>query len=183
MGISGKKWAAGRPRLKQVQERFGNFFFTCVLIFAGGTCGNRRFACRHHAITPTCISIALNWNSYCCLISRIGSKLINGNHKSKILTLTPQLERRSNTNGNNLRGELYGHVLYWYNTSTDRILAIILPDISSWFCLRQTTLEVRKAADQRWSRVELGCCGDLSSVPLAFALMVSKEEDRRWFFA
>jgi hypothetical protein len=46
-----------------------------------------------------------------------------------------------------------------------------------------TTLEVRKAADQRWSRVELGCCGDLSSAPLAFALVVSKEEDRRWFFA
>jgi hypothetical protein len=46
-----------------------------------------------------------------------------------------------------------------------------------------TPLEVRKAADQRWSRVELGCCGDLSSVPLAFALVVSKEEDRRWFFA
>jgi hypothetical protein len=35
----------------------------------------------------------------------------------------------------------------------------------------------------RWSRVELGCCGDLSSAPLAFALVVSKEEDRRWFFA
>jgi hypothetical protein len=45
----------------------------------------------------------------------------------------------------------------------------------------QTILEVRKAADQRWSRVELGCCGDLSSVPLVFALVVSKEEDRCWF--
>jgi hypothetical protein len=44
-------------------------------------------------------------------------------------------------------------------------------------------LEVRKAADQRWSRVELGCCGDLSSGPLAFTLVVSKEEDRRWFIA
>jgi hypothetical protein len=41
----------------------------------------------------------------------------------------------------------------------------------------------KRAADQQWSRVELGCCGDLSSVPLAFVLVVSKEEDRHWFFA
>ena len=37
------------------------------------------------------------------------------------------------------------------------------------------TLEVRKAVDQRWSRVELGCRGDLSSVPLVVASVVSKE--------
>ena len=49
--------------------------------------------------------------------------------------------------------------------------------------LRQTTLQVRKAVDQRWSRVELECRGDLSSVPLVVASVVSKEEDRRWFFA
>jgi hypothetical protein len=26
------------------------------------------------------------------------------------------------------------------------------------------------------------CCGDLSSIPLTLALVVSKEEDRCWFF-
>jgi hypothetical protein len=41
----------------------------------------------------------------------------------------------------------------------------------------------KKALDQRWSHVELGRRGDLSSAPLAVASVVSKEEDRHWFFA
>jgi hypothetical protein len=34
-----------------------------------------------------------------------------------------------------------------------------------WLCLWQATLEVRKALDQRWSRVDLGWSDDMSSFP------------------
>jgi hypothetical protein len=69
-----------------------------------------------------------------------------------------------------------GGYQFWSSIVCPRTYCLGL--ILSTTCLWQTTLEVWKAADQRWSRVELRCCGDVSFVPLAFTLVVSKEEDK-----